>query len=186
MRSLRQSSPSLRCCRWLPAHLLAGGRRSHAADCRRRHQGKLDTCGARLAGAPRPGRDAEGVQPVSQRAAQAGRRCDHRAREGHHPVSARRQADGRLEEGRAAGPERLRRPFHGLPAAAGQRRQLLCLPPARQEGAELRHAWPEPAGVRQDPQVMRKPRSRPSTSGSTTRMPRFPARTCRVWAPASS
>ena len=45
--------------------------------------------------------------------------------------------------------------FTDYPPRAEQRRQLLRLPPARRQGAELRHAGAEPAGVRQDPQVRR-------------------------------
>ena len=149
-------------------------------------QVELGDGGAGLAGAPRPGRDAEGLQPVSQRAAQGGGRRHPRAREGHHRLSRRRQADGRLEEGREAGPERLRRPLHGLSAARRERRQLLCLPPARRQGAELRHAGAEPAASTARSASSPRPRSRRSTSGSTTRRPPFPARTCRAWAPASS
>ena len=71
--------------------------------------------------------------------------------------------------------------FTDYPPRAAERRQLLCLPPARRQGAELRHAGAEPAGVRQDPQDSPRPTSRPSTSGSTTRMPRSRARTCPAW-----
>ena len=97
--------PPIRCCR-------RGQRRDDPA--RGTPSSRAGRRGAGLAGAARPGRDAEGVQPVSQRAAQGGGRRHPRAREGRHPVSRRRQADGRLEEGRAARPERLRRPLHGL------------------------------------------------------------------------
>ena len=45
--------------------------------------------------------------------------------------------------------------FTDYPARAGQRRQLLCLPSADQEGSELRHARPEPARIRQAAQLQR-------------------------------
>ena len=45
--------------------------------------------------------------------------------------------------------------FTDYPPRAGERRQLLRLPPARCQGAELRHAGAEPCRVRQEPQVRR-------------------------------
>ena len=62
-------------------------------------------------------------------AAEGGGRGDPEAREGHDRISGRRQADGRLEEGREARAVRLRPALHRLSAAQAERRQLLRLPP---------------------------------------------------------
>ena len=76
--------------------------------------------------------------------AEGRRRRDPEARAGEHRLSARQQLHWRLEEGRGAGAVRLRAALHRLSGAAGQRRQLLRLPSADQEGSQLRHARPVP------------------------------------------
>ena len=92
-------------------------------------------------------------------------------------------ADGKLMGDWKSG-EKLAQSGYGLrftdyPAAAGQRRQLLRLPPADQGRGQLRHDRPEPARTTARSGTSARPTPRRSTRRSTTRRRPIRARTCR-------
>ena len=102
-----------------------------------------------MAAAPDAGRDHEGLRRDPQQSAEGAVPGDRESREGEDPVSRRQQLYGRLEEGRAHRPVRLRLALHRLSGAQSERRQLLRLPSAQPGGNQLRHHRPEPARLRQ-------------------------------------
>ena len=114
------------------------------------------------------------------------RRGDRRARAGGDRLSPRRQADGRLEERREAGRERLRRPVHGLSRRASP--TAATATPAtswpRRRSATAR--WGRASWSTARSASIPRPISRPSTSASTIRMRPLRAQTCHDWVPASS
>ena len=126
------------------------------ASRRRGDQVELADGGARLAGAARQDETQKVVQPST--ATRRPRRVADAiidAREGHHRLSRRRQADGRLEEGRALAQSGYGGRFTDYPPRAANGGNCYACHQLDAQGAELRHAGPEPARVRQDPQVRR-------------------------------
>ena len=120
-------------------------------------------------------------------------RCSENAAEGGGRRDRKREkatieypADGKLMGDWKEG-ESSRSPATGCASPtirrAGQRRQLLRLPPADQGGGQLRHHRAEPARLRQDPRISARPTPRRPTKRSTTRRPPIRARTCRASAP---
>ena len=150
-------------------------------------QVELGDGGARVAGAADPGRDAEELCSQYRNAPPKAVADAILAREKAAIVYP---ADGKLmgdwKKGEKLAQSGYGGPLHRLPAARRERRQLLRLPPARHQGAELRHAGAKPAASMARTANSPRPRSRRSTSGSTTRRRPCRAPTCPAWGPAGS